>query len=210
MRNTFSFYVNLYVNAYGYSGEKMKKKDLTYFVRFGALSLNKQKGFGETAFHSPPAPRGFYAFPYTVQSLFLVAGLERTQPHQFPVKKLREYNEHWSEEEEQKWFEERDAIDWDSYYSRGGKVMRNIRREFKKKEGNIWHHLGDYVDNAEVLARHNAWVKTPIKAWQKAFKKCTLDMRYGRGESSVKSINESPKTCGDNFKDKFEVFFDEK
>lgn len=189
----------------------MKKKDLTYFVRFGSLNLGKQKGFGEEGFHKPPAPRGFYAFPYTVQEFFLISGLHKTQHHQFPKTNLPEYDEALPHEELKKIREEIDAYDWDNYYVKVHKVKQNIRKEFRKTEGYLWHHLADHVANAEVVARNGSWVKTSLAVWQKAFKKCCLEMRYGDDVVfKVSSINESPKTCGNYSRDSFEVFFDEK
>ena len=53
-----------------------KGKDLTTFVRFGGLDLKNQQGHGKDNFHSPPATRGFYAFPKIAQSLFLIGSKE--------------------------------------------------------------------------------------------------------------------------------------
>jgi hypothetical protein len=177
----------------------MKRKDLTYFVRFGSLNLNKQKGFGNANYHSPPASRGFYAFPFTLQEMFLIGGLDRTQPHQFPGR-----NNRGSGEEELSLAELKRLGDLTR------RVQQNIRREFRKAGGSIWHHLTDYVDNPEVIARHNAWVKTSVQAWRKAFRKCSLHLRYGEEDHAVNSINASKKTSGNYVKDMFEVFFDEK
>ncbi|MDI3320784.1 hypothetical protein [Pinibacter soli] len=189
----------------------MKKKDLTHFVRFGSLNLNKQQGFGERGFHKPPAPRGFYAFPYTVQEFFLIGSLPKTQPHQFPKTKLPAYDETLPAEELEKIKEDIDAFDWDGYYVKVHKVKQNIRKEFRKTSGCLWHHLGDHVENHEVIARNGSWVKTSLMTWQKAFKKCCLEMRYGDNDIiKVTSINESKKTCGRYVRDSFEVFFDEK
>ena len=43
----------------------MAKKDNDTFVRYGGLSLVKQKGYDPSmpTFHSPPNTRGIYAFP---------------------------------------------------------------------------------------------------------------------------------------------------
>ena len=51
------------------------------FVRYGKLKSTKQKGFSNSdTFHSPPAGKGFYAFPFGYEELFLVGSLENTQP----------------------------------------------------------------------------------------------------------------------------------
>lgn len=50
----------------------MKKGNDT-FIRYGGLSLVKQKGYSKTAktFHAPPAPKGVYAFPIKAIDFFM-------------------------------------------------------------------------------------------------------------------------------------------
>lgn len=52
----------------------MKKGNET-FVRYGGLSLVKQKGYSKVAktFHSPPATKGIYAFPIKTIDFFMCA-----------------------------------------------------------------------------------------------------------------------------------------
>lgn len=209
-------------------GKGPKGKDLSIFVRFGGLDLKTQKGYSSKednkTFHAPPAPRGFYAMPKVLQEFFLIGSLDKTQPHVFP--KAPEYPEHkeikgeLSKEDEEKWKKERDAFDWEKHNKNVGKRYTEIRKEFKKTEGTIWHHLVDQVPNNEVLGRKGSWVKTSIKTWQKAFNKESLKNRYGenwdrndkgefagRGETS---INKARGITGFYSKDQYEVFFDEK
>jgi hypothetical protein len=49
------------------------KKDNDTFVRYGGLSLVKQKGYSRVAktYHSPPAKKGIYAFPIKAIDFFL-------------------------------------------------------------------------------------------------------------------------------------------
>lgn len=51
------------------------KKGNDIFVRFGGLSLVKQKGYSKIpkSFHSPPANKGVYAFPIKCIDFFLCA-----------------------------------------------------------------------------------------------------------------------------------------
>jgi hypothetical protein len=61
------------------------------------------------------------------------------------------------------------------------------------------------------MAEHGSWVKTSMKAWQKAFSKESLRNRYG-DVSIVRntSINNARGINGYYNEDHFEVFFDEK
>ena len=212
-----------------FEGEKPKRKgpkgkDLSIFVRFGGLDLKTQKGYSskdEGTFHAPPAPRGFYAMPKIAQELFLVGSLDKTQPSIFAkapeYPEYKEINGELSKEDQEKWEKESDAFDWDKHNKNRDKRYTEIRKEFKKIDGNIWHHLVDMVPNNEVLERKGSWVKTSIKAWQKAFNKESLKNRYGedfggsqgkgRGETS---INKARGITGFYSKDQYEVFFDEK
>jgi hypothetical protein len=184
-----------------------KGKDLSIFVRFGGLDLKNQKGHTKNnpTYHSPPTTRGFYAFPKSMQELFLIGSMDKFQPHIFPKDKID-----WdklSYEEGEKQSQELDI--------RHKKIRQRIRKEFVKTSGNIWHHLGDYCKPQEIIDTHGSWVKTTIQCWQKAFSKRSLNDRYGedfgtgkgRGESS---INNTRGLSGYYSKDDYEVFFDEK
>lgn len=185
-----------------------KGKDLSTFVRFGGLDLKTQRGYGRSdTFHSPPASRGFYAFPKCAQEMFLIGSMDKFQPGTMP--------------KEPKW---NDLPDEDykeiskTHSKRQRKILQNIRKEFKKTTGNIWHHLGEHCKESDIISRHGSWVKTTIDTWQKAFSKTSLKNRYGedwaawgsargRGESS---INSTRGISGAYSKDHYEVFFDEK
>lgn len=177
-----------------------KGKDLSTFVRFGGLDLKTQKGYGNDTFHSPPASRGFYAFPKVAQEHFLIGSLGEYQPGVLP--KSPDWNK----------FTDDDYKKWDKKID---KIYKSIRKEFRKTTGNIWHHLGEHCKPSDIIDSHGSWVKTPIAVWQKAFSKESLNLRYGedfgtgtgRGESSINNIS---KVSGYYSKDHFEVFFDEK
>ena len=76
--------------------------------------------------------------------------------------------------------------------------------------------MGDNCETSEVISRHGSWVKTDMKSWAKAFRKESLQDRYGDfnapGEESLKTntINKSRGISGLHSKDHYEVFFDEK
>jgi|ERR1035437_1969893 hypothetical protein len=195
-------------------GKGPKGKDLTTFIRYGGLDLKRQDGYGSTTFHAPPSPRGIYAFPKTMQELFLVGSIDKFQPGTYP--KVPEYpGNDASQEELEKFHKDSDAFDWDEYDKKRKKIFHNIRKEFKKTSGNVWHHLGEYCKNVDIIDRHNSWVKTDIATWQKSFSKASLTDRYGedfggsegRGEHS---INTARGLTGMYSKDRYEVFFDEK
>lgn len=181
----------------------MKGKNLNIFVRFGGLDLKNQKGFsssGERTFHSPPCSRGFYAMPKIAQESFLLSGMDYYQPGV-----LTPYSKTSSE-----W----DLEQWKEFERRRRNSKRKMRKEFYKKDGNVWHHLSDYVSPNEVISRSGAWIKTSLHCWRKAFSKSSLNDRYGRSDSNmdfdVSSINEAKGVSGHYSKDHYEVFFDEK
>ncbi|MDD5649045.1 MAG: hypothetical protein PHF86_01320 [Candidatus Nanoarchaeia archaeon] len=155
-----------------------KDKDIFVFVRFGGLNLKTQEGFGEKFYHSPPVSKGLYAMPKIAQELFLIGCIDKTQPGIFPK------NINISDDKRKE-------------------IYRQIRKEFKKEEGCIWSHLGEYFKPNQILSIHNSWVKTSIKDWAKAFSKMSIILR------SEGLVFRSGIT-GCYSKDHCEVFFDEK
>ena len=169
----------------------LKGKDPFVFVRFGGLDLKNQKGYtskeSEMDFHTPPKPRGIYAMPKIAQEFFLIGSLDKTQKGIF----------------------KKNADDTDFI-----KKLRQIRKEFRKDSGDIWHHLIDYVDNIDIIERKGQWIKTDIKVWAKAFSKMSTELRYGRSkwdlQSGIKEPGIGKGITGYYSKDHCEVFFDEK
>jgi hypothetical protein len=182
----------------------MKGKTLHIFVRFGGVDLKNQKGYTkeQKTYHSPPAARGFYAMPRVAQEFFLIGGMSYYQPYTVPKHPNIDYSAADEVQEEI----------WKNFEKRYEKAISLMRKEFTKKDGNIWHHLEEYTDLPEIIGRHGSWVKTSIKAWEKAFKKMSLNHRYGCGDKnlSVQSINDVRGITGNYSKDHCEVFFDEK
>ena len=174
----------------------LKGKDIFTFVRFGGLDLKRQKGFNDDdTFHSPPAPRGIYAMPKIAQEFFLIGSIALTQPGIFPNNK----------------FDEEGCLVSDN--SRKMRY-REIRKEFRKLDGEIWHHLDEYTNHKDILQRHNSWIKTDMKTWAKAFSKMSTILRYGRHEfdleNGVNVRGDGKGITGWYSKDHCEVFFDEK
>lgn len=155
----------------------------TTFVRFGGVNLKTQKGYRnrDLTYHTPPARRGFYAFPKTAQELFLIGSLGETQQGSLPK------DESNLEEKEIK-----------SYW-------RLIRREFVKTKGNLWHHLEEFCCEKDIIATHGSWVKTSIAVWKKAFSKMKMKLRFNSCSPSREKC-----ILHYYGKDSFEVFIDEK
>lgn len=197
-----------------------KGKDLTTFVRFGGVNLKPQKGYSinPKSFHSPPAPRGFYAFPKVAQVFFLIGSMDKFQPSTTPkVHKAPPYPEDDATQEE---IDAWEAFDFDrdnpDYEKRRRNALSSMRKEFKRIEGNIWHHLGEFVKRSEIIAEHGSWVKTSIKEWQRAFNKMSIKHRMDslsffkdEDKKNINSIGGNPIT-GFFGQDHCEVFFDEK
>ncbi len=179
----------------------LKDKNPYIFARFGGLDLKKQKGFknqgtDECTYHTPPASRGFYAMPKIAQEFFLIGSLDKTQLGIFAksgdnvINKKAQNPNYW-----------RDKI-------------RQIRKEFKKDSGELWHHLIDYTNPKDVLQRQGDWIKTDIKVWVKAFSKRSTILRYGRQkydlDNGMNQHGDGKGITGWYSKDEFEVFFDSK
>lgn len=185
----------------------LKGKDPYAFVRFGGLDLKNQKGFNSpkdrSGYHAPPTTRGFYAMPKILQEFFLIGSLSKTQPEIFP--KCPEWHENETDVDK----EFRVNWDWVTHRKRCDKVYKNIRKEFRKDKGYVWHHLKDETPINEVISRHNSWIKTSIKVWAKALQKEVLGNRYGSDIFTTNTVNNA-RFNGCYSKDHFEVFFDEK
>jgi len=195
----------------------LKGKKLNTFVRFGGVNLKTQKGFGADSYHSPPASRGFYAMPLVTQEFFLISSMDKYQPGTMPKEPKRKVIGYW-EDGEPKYETLPDEV-YVEHEKRRKKSLSVKRKVFYRNTGNIWHHLGEYTDRNEIISQHGSWVKTSIKAWQKAFAKMSLNNRYGEKSKSeygwdfsTNSINNPIRSglMGMYSKDHCEVFFDEK
>ena len=122
--------------------------------------------------------------PKIAQELFLVGSLESTQPGVF-AKDGKNVENYWRDK------------------------LRQIRKEFRKTDGEIWHHLEEYTDHKDVLQRNGSWIKTDIKVWSKSFSKMSTILRCGRHKNLNGQIIPIG-VIGIYSKDHCEVFFDEK
>lgn len=205
-RKDFKFEENSLILSFNQWNIMESEKDTDFkFVRFGGLNVKTQKGFGRDSFHAPPASKGFYAMPYKLQELFLVGSLSVTQPDIF--KKKSEFDKLGDIPLTQDFKSYTDfKVAKDAYdellkaqREDGKNKMRSIRKEFIKKDGDIWHHLDTDTDPNEIISRSGSWVKSSLQAWSKAVKR--IRAREGTKEK-FKGFKYS--------KDHYEVFFDEK
>ena len=178
----------------------MKNKLDKTFVRVGNLGPVKQKGFNSDdesmGMHKPPAIYGFYAMPFRFQEWFLIGSIDYFQPKIFGC--LDDKNFKTPE----------GGFDWDKQSKLRAKLIRQHTHKFTVDvTDELWHHLTDRVPNNEILQRHGAWVKTTVKAWEKALRKECINLRI---ESGSGNVNNTRKRTGYYSKDHFEVFFDYK
>jgi hypothetical protein len=191
----------------------LKGKSLTTFVRFGGVHPKKQKGFGTENYHSPPATRGFYALPLICQEFFLLSSMDKYQPGTMPKPLKGKLVGTWEDGDPKYDWSHLTDDDWNNHAKRKKKALSLKRKQFYRIRGDVWHHLGDYIERNEVIASKGSWVKTSMSAWRDAFVKMSLTQRYGDKSGGfdfrTKSVNES-KLFGWYSKDHCEVFFDEK
>lgn len=180
----------------------MIKKQYT-FVRYGKLKPVKQKGVGATNYHSPPCSRGFYAFPFGYEELFLVAGLSHQRdvglPQIIKHETSRYFNRITGEE----------VIEHDTYETKN--IWLHKRRFIAGPKVLIWHHLREYVIHPkDIIDTRKSWVCTTVEVWRKTFNRVLRKQqveswkKYTDTKGSVKEV----KLGGFYFKDHLEVFFE--
>jgi hypothetical protein len=129
---------------------KVAGKKVT-FVRYGGLSPVKQKGYGETRFHSPPARHGIYAFVDPFIEMFLLGGdysKDKLIVSDIPVTNDDSFD--WYGFSVLKENEEGELDTFRAYLPRPRRFVYT---------GFVWHHLPQ-VRATTILATHNAWIKT--------------------------------------------------
>ena len=191
---------------------KTLKSDKYKFVRYGILNpRQKQKvhvgnyvepsGGSLMSFHIAPKSRGFYAFPFKLQELYLISGSTEYQKDVLPFKKLIPE----LPEDEQTTFEIA-AAEYRKNIpikQQNEKILKENFRIFYKTNGTIWHHLIDATPHCEVIEKSGTWIRTSMEAWYKALGKNKVNLFHndpcGSWQSDVKFS-----------KDHYEVFIDEK
>lgn len=205
------------------------------FVTYGGLSLTKQKGFekkDDTSYHAPPSSRGIYAFVWPYIEKFLLGGSyadpkSRGKGQRQRIQYVKDKNgniissEHPSFEKHsskgKNWSFNRtgDNKPWNNEKNDWHKdqpkqiLYNNAYRKKFKYNGNLWHHLGEFVREDRILDRKGEWVKTDIRTFKEALKKelhrvSTWDRKINQGKS-FRGLGVSSHAW-----DQLEVFIDEK
>ena len=180
----------------------MKEK----FVRYGRLKPTKQKGFDsykkDPWFHSPPKGKGFYAFPFGFEEIFLVVNLTYQTKTSRSLPNITKYEKWVNAKCNEVIFSE-----WET------KDIWKHKRVFEVDASKtVWHHLE--VRSDVVLEKTEHWTKTTIKEWKKALNK-TMNKEKMKTwkeftkKGGTKSVSELRKN-GFYSKDHYEVFFDYK
>lgn len=200
----------------------MKTNEI-YFIRWGNLNPVKhkeaRKADEDSWIHIAPRYKGIYAFPRGYVELFLIGGDfglhhkrylkdngKRILGRDFYDKdgeilpkyvkllkklniKKRDITEIVNSEEE--WY-----------------IAYNIKPKHFKYNGDIWHHLGDYVDKKDVIETKHGWCKTTFDVYVKALRKCDVSDRF-RSYMREKERHGNPHTYPNReCKDFYEVFIE--
>lgn len=196
------------------------------FIRFGGLSpVNQKKSYKNDSFHSAPAKKGIYAFPFDQIEPFLMGGMEYSKDKYEYVKdekgnKIKMYKK--NEDGElvltdyiKKRF--KDSIsgffDSDLRFEKSGYTEEHIFDKNKnhvnsyliklkkpkkfKYSGNIWHHLTDKVRDSDIIKKNKEWILTNIDVYIKALNKEKAEQKNMLDKKGYK-----------NSKDHFEVFIE--
>lgn len=176
------------------------------FIRYGKLKAVKQKGFSSSdSFHSPPAGRGFYAFPYGFEEIFLVGATEATQPKVIgclPI--VTKY-------ERSLWYNHTTKEYHDHTYEYTSRDIWRQKRVFTlKKDDLIWHHLKGSTKQSDILEESKSWILTTVEVWKKALNK---EVSYNKLRTWKDSGKGNLRDYGSNgyySKDHLEVFITKK
>ena len=182
--------------------KQMIKKQYT-FVRYGKLKPVKQKGVKSNSFHSPPCSKGFYAFPFGHEEMFLVAGLGYQKDVCLPtITKHEVYRYH--DRTRDKVVEHKDTYETPD-------IWLQKHRFTVSQRDLIWHHLGAHVLNPkDILQKRKEWVQTTVAVWRKTFNRVLSKQQAETwkslkgGEGDIREV----KPGGWYSKDHLEVFFE--
>lgn len=217
----------------------MKKNDM-YFYRWGNLNAIKHKearGVDEDEWmHVAPVYKGIYAFPRGYVETFLISGtftqhilhkvtdelgndVDESQFYEkdwkTPIKKFRTYikKRHIKLREiTSKQTPIPGEVDEDGDPNYRFPIYYRTRPKKFKYTGDLWHHLGDYCNEKDIIDRKHGWVKTSYKVWLTALHKCHTKERFDsymyKNKYSI-CCNGNPHTCPSFYtKDHYEVFIE--
>ena len=185
------------------SAEHMPRRQMrdSLFVRYGGLAPVKQAYFkravrearaqdGMASFHSPPAKRGIYSFPFKYVEPFLLgatcSNLSKPGPMMQRLRidgKALKWDDHAWESYDEKF---RRQVGVSTAVSRRLKEIGYRPRDLVKLKddtvgimlrprvyshtGKIWHHLEEYVSEDAIQKRTGSWVLTDFDTWKSALK----------------------------------------
>lgn len=172
------------------------------FVRYGNLNPVKQLGYGKGTFHSPPAKKGIFAFPwpYIERFLLTVADMATSELHpkfQYVKDKAGKkisnitHPELYNQYMDRNYYDyskshdialkRADNGDWskDTIDSTDWDKHEHFVVELKKPkiftyDGPIWHHL-DVVGGI----KHNDWTMSDFGTYKKALRKEVAKVKHG-------------------------------
>jgi hypothetical protein len=184
-------------------------KELT-FVTYGGLSATKQHGFGKDSFHAPPARKGIYAFVWPYIERFLLGGYNSPRGRGKGQRNRVEYvrdekgnvvdSEHSEYEKYSQisknwtlpyWKDTNNynqkALSYDDDYIQPDKYVlyRHIAPKKFKYNGEIWHHLKDYVNPNSILKQNGDWIKTDMNSFVAAFKKAAPKTEFSTQRNPI-------------------------
>jgi hypothetical protein len=200
------------------------------FQRIGGLSLTKQNGYDPEmpGFHSPPARKGVYGFPWPLFEWFLLGSKTysgaKTKYAKFEYYRDNTGNKiHWKDNEKQilkkhelNPFSQRE---YDGLLSRWtdehGFLIKPKRIRIFNHTGNVWHHLREYAKPGQILQTKGQWYLSTVEDYQEIFKRAEHEMMkqtiswvapYARKSGEKISFPNRHNVCLDHM----EIFISEK
>lgn len=166
------------------------------FIRWGNLNPVKHKEARldsedeNRTFHTAPTFKGFYAFPSHKIEPFLLSGsygdnranyLKDENGNKILVNDF--YTDQGIDPKykallKKKHIKFHDVIDAYNVDDEIWYVKYRPRPHRFTYEGTLWHHLEDYVDKKDILAKKGSWIKTNYDVYCKAYKKADTQERF--------------------------------
>lgn len=190
----------------------MKRYDNITFIRYGNMNPCKHKegrlgsDSEERSFHTAPCFKGIYAFPRGLVEPYLLSGRYGILANRFiyfrdcngnKVSERDFYEEDWkTPRKEYRDFISKNHIKHrriNSEYDDSAEdcyMYYDVEPHYFKYVGDIWHHLGCYVEKTDIITEKGAWTKTSYKVYTEALNKSiTLDRFNAYMESNDRHGN---------------------
>ena len=173
--------------------EKIKRSD-GLWSHYGELSPLIQHHFTSNeekkTFHNPPRRKGLFLFPKGYEEMFLIGSTMQPQHISNKSYLLKNtagecltWKDHITEEyrahettrilgnELQKLLKRCKIKQKQLFCDAQGCIAVLRRPKVIQYKGELWHHLGEFVKDEEILASTGSWVKTSYETWKQAFRK---------------------------------------